>query len=229
MLSVYFGSDRKAVRDRANAAFTSGVTVTTIDAQSFVPGFIIEAASSSSLFGDTQYYLLDTPSSDDVFQTEVQAVLDDMAEASHQFVIMESTLLAAQKKKYAKVTDQLEEFSAISAERFNTFALADALAQKDKKTLWVLLQEAKVAGLREEEIIGVLWWQLKTLKLADRTQTAGEAGVKDFPYNKAKRALAKFAPGEIDTLSRQLLGAYHDAHKGLKDLAFSLEKWVLSV
>ena len=67
------------------------------------------------------------------------------------------------------------------------------------------------------------------MKLAAATSSASEAGVKDFPYNKAKRSLSKFAPGEVDTLSRSLLRTYHDAHKGLVDLSFGFEMWVLSV
>jgi hypothetical protein len=82
-------------------------------------------------------------------------------------------------------------------------------------------------GLSAEEIIGTLWWQLKTLRLAMLTKSAEEAGVKDFPYNKAKRALKNFKDGEIETLSLRLLNLYHDGHAGKCDIDLALEEWVL--
>ena len=229
MLAVFFGSDRKAVRDRAEELFQKGVEIQTIDEHSFTEGVLIDAASSSSLFGEPLQYLIDTPSSDEILREEVENVLKAMASSEHQFIIIETILLAPQKKKYAKEASVIEEFTAESKERFNAFALADALVQKDKKTLWVLLQEAKSAGLREEEIIGTLWWQLKTMRAAALTKSASEAGIKDFPYNKAKRALAKFEKEEVEKLSRSLLKCYHDGHKGLVDVSVGLEMWVLSV
>ncbi len=229
MLAVFFGSDRKAIRDRAEQVFDKNAVVETIDEHSYEIGKLADAVGATSLFGEPLQYLIDTPSIDDNFKDEVENLLKEMSASSYQFVIIESVLLATQKKKYAKYANLVEEFLAESKDRFNAFALADALVQKDKKTLWVLLQEAKNAGLREEEIIGTLWWQLKTMRAAALTKSASEAGIKDFPYNKAKRALAKFEKGEVEKLSRSLLKCYHDGHKGLVDVSVGLEMWVLSV
>ena len=144
-------------------------------------------------------------------------------------MVIEGTLLAAPKKAYAKYAESLEEFKAEKEERFNTFAMADALAAKDKKRLWLLLQEATAAGLAAEEIIGVLWWQLKTLRLAAITNSAREAGLKDFPYNKAKRALVKFKDSELERTSESLLAVYHGGHGGKRDIDLALEQWTLSL
>jgi hypothetical protein len=92
-----------------------------------------------------------------------------------------------------------------------------------------LLQDARAAGLREEEIIGMLWGQLKSLRLAAVTSSADEAGMKDFPYNKSKRALNTFAPGEVLTLSQSLLELYHAGHSGQRDMDIALEQWVLCI
>jgi hypothetical protein len=150
-----------------------------------------------------------------------------MSESQNTFLILEGALLAPVKKSYAKHAASSEEFIAVKNERFNTFAMADALAQKDRRQLWVLLQNAKREGLAAEEIIGMLWWQLKALRLADVTSNAAQAGMKDFPYNKAKRSLAKFAPGEVIKNSHTLLELYHDGHAGLRDIDLALEQWVL--
>ena len=88
---------------------------------------------------------------------------------------------------------------------------------------------ARQAGVSAEEVIGILWWQLKTLRLAAVTKSAPEAGMKDFPYNKAKRALGNFSDGELETLSHSVLRVYHDGHAGKTDIDFALEQFVLSL
>ena len=230
MLQVFYGTDRTAVRDAAqNASEAIGAAPTIIDYAVFVPGTVASSTGAASLFGGSEVFILDTPSDIVEFETEVLGNLADMAASSNVFIILESAILADAKKKYGKHAVKVEEFTAVKAERFNSFALAEALAKKDKKNLWVLLHEAKNAGLRQEEIVGMLWWQLKALRLAKLTKNAEQAGMKDFPYNKAKRALSLFKDGEVEALSRSLLELYHHAHQGTRDMDLALEEWVLRV
>ncbi len=232
MLKLYFGTDRQKVRDAATSFLESNMspdgTVTTLDAQSFVLGQISDALGASSLFGGEEWFVVDTPSADASMAEEIKTHLQEMSESQNTFLILEGALLAPAKKSYAKHAASSEEFTAVKNERFNTFAMADALASKDRRQLWVLLQNAKRAGLAAEEIIGILWWQLKALRLADVTSNAAAAGMKDFPYNKAKRSLAKFIPGEVTAVSQSLLHLYHDGHAGIRDIDLALEQWVLS-
>lgn len=233
MYVVFFGTDRGGVRDAATAhieaKMPADATLTTITATEYQLGQVADALGASSLFGGSEWFVFDTPADNSEFEEAVKESLAEMAESSNTFIILEGPLLAAAKKAYGKHADTLTEFSAEKAERYNAFALAEALAGKDKRRLWVLLQEARLNGLREEEIIGMLWWQLKALRLAALTSSAAEAGMKDFPYNKAKRALAKFTDGEVDRLSRSLLELYHDGHAGMRDMDVALEQWVLGV
>lgn len=231
MLHIFFGSDRGRVRDSAAEHIESkkaaDATVTTIEAGQFESGQLEDALGATSLFGGEEWFILDTPSDNADFDEAVTEVLAELAASANTFVILEGALLAPAKKKYQKHATTFEEFTAEKTERFNTFAMADALASRDKRRLWVLLQEAKLSGSREEEVIGILWWQLKTLRLAAQTASAAEAGMKDFPYNKAKRSLGGFAPGEIERLSQSLLQVYHDGHGGVRDIDLALERWVL--
>ena len=229
MLCVFFGTDRTAIRDAALKESDPIGIPTIIDESSFAQGAIGSATGAASLFGGVECFLIDTPSGDDEFETEVLNNLAEMAASTNIFVVLESALLADAKKKYNKHATKSEEFTAVKAERFNSFALADALAKKDKKNLWMLLNEAFQAGVRSEELVGILWWQLKTMRLAKVTRSAAEAGMKDFPYNKAKRALPLFKEGEIEALSRSLLELYHHGHQGIRDMDLALEEWVLKV
>lgn len=229
MLSVFFGSDRKAVVDATNNAATKNGEVVTIDEQSFVPNQFEDLTANTSLFGEVLTYVIDTPSSEAEFNESCLASLQDMAESQNQFFVIEGALLASVKKKYAKHAATLEEFSADKPERFNTFSLAEAFAKRDKKTLWVLIQEARLLGIKEEEMIGILWWQIKAIRLASVTKTADEAGMKEYPYRKAKQALSKYSEDEILDTARNLLQLYHEGHKGVTDIELSFEKWALTI
>lgn len=232
MLYVYFGSNRQLVRDAATNYIEDNLppdgTLTTLEAGKYELGQLADALGASSLFGGEEWFIIDTPSDNSDLEAEVIDALSEIAESSNTFIILEGGLLAASKKKYTKYANNIEEFTADKAERFNTFAVADALAQRDKRRLWVLVQEAKLNGIREEEIIGILWWQLKALRLAATTNSADEAGMKSFPYTKAKRSLSAFPNNDLDTLSDSLLDLYHKGHAGLADIDLALEAWVLS-
>lgn len=230
MLEVYFGSDRKAVVDAGmSAARAHGFEVVVIDEYGFVPGQLTELVASESLFGGSQMYVLDTPSSTSDFNDACEEALADMATSKNHFYILETTLLAGAKKKYTKHASKVEEFSAERAESFNVFGIADAFARRERRLLWLLIQEARLVGVREEEMIGIIWWQIKALRLAAVTKTSTEAGMKDFPYRKAKQALNKFSEEELSSLARSLLELYHDGHKGLSDTKLALEAWALRV
>ena len=232
MLAVFYGTDRTAVPNRA-ASFLKEkmphVSADTIDGTNAAVGELGTLVDAQSLFGGVEVYIIDTPSANTEFETEVTEHLANMAQSHNVFVVLESGLLAAARKKYERHATEVEEFIAEKPERFNTFAMADALAKRDKKNLWVLLQEAKISGLRPEEITGMLWWQLKSLRLAAMTHHATEAGMKDYPYKKAKAALRNFNHGELEKLSQSLLVLYHEGHQGLTDMDLKLEEWVLSV
>ena len=233
MLKVFYGTDTVAVRQTAFDFVVeqeaTDVTLTYIDSSSYVVGALADAVGATSLFGGSELFVIDTPSSNKDFDAEVKSSLEALTESNNVFVVIEENLLAAPKKQYTKYAESIVEFKGEKVERFNAFAMADALAEKDRKKLWVLLQEAKAAGLSAEEIIGTLWWQLKSMRLAAATGNAAEAGMKDFPYNKAKRALSKFKDDELEKTSRNLLSLYHDGHLGKRDIDLALEKWTLTL
>ena len=233
MYVVFFGTDRGGVRDEAtkyvDANMPEDGKLTTIEAGEFVSGQVTDALGATSLFGGSEWFILDAPASHPDFTEEVQNTLAELAESPNTFIILEDKLLAPAKKKYSKHAAEITEFASGKTEKFNVFLLVDALAEKDKRRLWVLLQEARLNGSRAEEVVGILWWQLKSLRLASLTNSAGEAGMKDFPYNKAKRALNKFSDGELNKLSQSLLELYHDGHAGMNDMDLALEEWVLEL
>ena len=233
MLEVVYGTDSIAIRNAAFAAVdkqqAKGAELHRLESDQYAPGLLADAVGATSLFGSAAVYLIDTPSESADFLAEVLEYAPSMVASSNTFIVIEKNLLVPIKKPLTTAGAILKEHKASATDRFNVFALADALARKDKKTLWLLLQRAMQSGLAAEEIIGTLWWQLKTLRVAAVTNSATEAGMKDYPYNKAKRSLQNFASGELTSLSHSLLQVYHAGHAGEVPLNEALELWVLRV
>lgn len=233
MLYVFFGNDRagarKAAREFIGDTLKHTGEVIEIGDETFVPGTLTELAGGVSLFGGSGVIVLDGLGAVPEYQDELLDSVLLLKDSPNTFIIIEGTLLTDAKKMFTKHAENISEIKKETEKRFNSFALADALCARDKKSLWLLLIDARRNGISDEEIIGTLFWQVKIMRLAERTKSANESGQKDFVYNKAKRALQKFRHGEADSLSKELLSLYHEGHSGKRDLALALERWVLAL
>lgn len=234
MLHVFFGNDVVKVRDRAfkflHTATGEDTLVTRVTPETFEVGMLRDLIGGTSLFGSSQTVVLDTLSEcgAEIFE-DVIASLESMRDSENQFIVIEGPLTAPHKKRVEGKATETFEISGEKAEKFNTFLMTDALLRRDRKSLWLLLQEAWREGVSNEEIAGILFWQLKVLRLVLKTSSAEEAGQKPFVYGKAKRALGSFKEGELEKLSGDLLEVYHDGHLGKHDFGLALEKWTLTV
>lgn len=233
MLTVFYGNDTVEVRRQASEFVDTynakGYDVARYSVEQYSPGLVLNLLQANSLFGGEEIVVFDTPSEGGDFYEAVTSVVGDLVEASLPFVIIEQGMTAAQLKIFTKAGAAVQESKKASSGYFNVFGLADALLAKDKKTLWILLQAARQNGIPSEELIGILWWQLKMVRLTYVTKSASEAGVKDFSYNKAKRGQSKFSKADVEALSWSLLEVYHDGHSGRKDIELGLEGWVLGI
>ncbi len=233
MLSVFFGNDVSNVRKKAllcareSSGEDAGVTRITTDL--YTEGMFVDLAGGTSLFGSIQVVVIDMPSEDVVVLEAVMEQLSLLQESMNHFILIEGALLAAQKRKIEAYAKHMEECTLAKGEKFNAFQLTDALLKRDKKALWLLLREGEREGLSDEQAVGLLFWQIKTLRLVEKTASGEEAGLKPFVYSKAKQALKNFKNGELETLSRDLLTIYHDGHLGKLDINFALEQWVLKL
>ncbi len=233
MLYVYYGSDISLVREKAfsflHTLMKEDTSVTYITPDIYEEGMIIDSAEAVSLFGGEHVFVIDTPSEKPEVFSSVLEKLALMRDSVNHFILIEGALLAAPKKKLEVGASSIEEFVKEKTTKFNAFSLTDAFTRRDKKSLWLLLTEAWSEGLSNEEIVGILFWQVKILRLVERTKSADEAGQKPFVYQKAKQALRNFKQGELDRLSQELVTIYHEGHGGKRDMTTALEGWVLSL
>lgn len=233
MFELFFGSDVSGARIQALKAVHElcgdGGEARTITPQDFSEALLRDALGATSLFRTQEVIVIDTLSEDADAYTVLLDLLPALEESGNTFCVIETKLNAKDRATFEKHAKKVTECVAKETKEFNPFALSDALRERDKKTLWILLQEAWAGGRPNEEIIGTLFWQLKMLRLAERTKSAEEAGQKPFVYDKAKRALKKFKEGELEKISQDLLMLYHEGHTGKVDIALSLERWVLKL
>jgi DNA polymerase III delta subunit len=104
------------------------------------------------------------------------------------------------------------------------FKLTDAVAGRDIKRAWLVFRQLLDNGMVAHQMIGMLWWQMKTLLLVASTKT--NPGLKPFVYTKNKKALEKFTLPEIQEKTLGLLDVYHQGHMG-DDIEVLLEQWIL--
>lgn len=232
MLYVFSGGDiietRKRALDFIGKAETDGARVSIVLPESFEVGAVSSVSQSMSLFGGRECIVFDTLSENTEAYTELLENAEALSAAPHTVVVIEGKLSVDDAKIFTQYAKECFESKAPAKDFFNPFSMADALAKKDKKMLWVLLTRAVDAGLTPEEIIGTLFWQLKSIRLTRVTKTAADADMKDFPYNKAKAAAKNFNPEELERLSTELITVYHEGHLG-RDINLALERWVLTV
>jgi hypothetical protein len=233
MLHVFLGSDTVAVRKAALAALTpyeaSGVVPARLDAETYETGALAHHLGGVSLFGGEAVCVLDTPSEHHEYLEAVTAALPELAASATVFLLIETAPLADYRRALQKHATDITELKAEAKAKGDPFALGNAFMARDKKTLWITLTKELMAGVPPEALVGSLWFQLKSLRLAALTKTAEEAGMKEFPYKKAKAALSKYSLPEVERLSASLLAVYHEGHGEKGDMAVGLERWVLSV
>ena len=231
MLYVFVGNDGVVVRKDAHVFLdTLEGEVVRITAESYSPGMLIDHVYAQSLFGESPGpVVLDFLSEADGALESFEEDIDLYAQSERVFVLLDTKPRAAYEKKlriHAEKYTESEERD--EKEGFNTFLLADAFLRRDKKSLWVLLMRAYASGVSPEEVAGVLFWQIKSLLLVAVAQSAEQAGMKEYPYKKAKSALKLFTTESLVEISSSLLTVYHRGHSE-GDMSIDLERFLLRV
>jgi len=240
MLYVYFGEDTEAARGKVQATISSMLAKSPealyfrITSDDIATHSITELTQSQGLFKSEYVVLLDTLLATKEGEAYVLDALADIAESPHPFFVLEGKLLAPVRKKFEKQAAKMQEFTLTkgktSEESFNMFALTDALGARDTKQLWMLFREAKSRGVSDEEIHGLLFWMLKSLVLAANSRSAQEAGMKPYPFDKAKRYVRNFSsPDEIVEHMKTMALLPHRAHSRSTPIEIELERFILSL
>ncbi len=159
--------------------------------------------------------------------------LKDLKESQNIFILREGETDKATLTKIEKNAEKVQEFALANApqkkEEFKIFSLTDAFGRRDRKALWVLYQQAKLANVEDEQIHGILFWQVKNMLVSMQTKSAADAGLNPFVFTKAQGFARNFKNEELVKKSAELVELYHDARRGIHELGSAMECFILSI
>jgi len=190
-----------------------------------------ELANTQGLFQSRYIIEFDGLFAAKIFQKEKEAI-ERLAHSDNIFLVLEEKIpkkIFDSLKKNAEKTSEEKATLNVEKKEFSAFSLADALAGRDKKKLWVLFRESIARKYVLEELHGILFWQAKMLVLAHKTNSPDEAGVSPYPYNKARAARENYSLEEAEILLHSFSEAILESRAKNISLEHSLEKVILTL
>jgi DNA polymerase III delta subunit len=230
MIAIFYGNDRLRLVKEANAFIGKQDVdeIISFDETNVSAEEILNFAEQGALFGGKKLIRLDGSLEVEEILKVIIDEVELLAKSDNIFVFIESSILASDLKKIKSHAKICQEFKTLEKkkETFNVFSLADALARRDKKTLWVMYQKALRSGKSPEEISGTLFWQLKTLAILEQ---GGGSTLSPYVVSKNKMAVKNFKTGEILDITSRLIQGYHRARRGVGDMEVVIERLILSI
>ncbi len=247
MIYFYYGTDTESARKKAKITVDSllskkpDATLIKIGDEDLSLDKIMELAGSQALFSSKYivflYKTFDNKENKELILKNVK----EFAGSDNIFIFAEGKMDKASLAKIEKNAEKVQEFVkpektlnkkeklALIGEKIDFFEFADALGRRDKRGLWVLYQDALAEQVPAEEVHGIFFWQVKSMLLGRLCKTAEDAGMKSFPFEKARGYSRNYKDGELENLSSKLVSMYHEAHRGNEDFYIALERFILSL
>lgn len=153
--------------------------------------------------------------------------LDEMKDSSHVFILFEDK----EVKDISKRSEKIEEHSSkakVVKEFSKIFILTDAIGKRDKKRSWSTYQELLLSGMSPDEILPMIFWQIKGMLAVSYSKNKEGSGLKPFVYSKSKKYSENYSKEELKEISRKLVNVLYGARKG-KDMSVGLERMILSI
>ncbi len=236
MFYIFYGTNTDVSREKANELIKrlrgdEGGFFERVTADTFDPDALSARVEESGLFSGDIVTVLDSvcaaPEAGEVVETMIK-----------EFTLSPNAFILIEQKLSKKFIDSCEDAGAIIThsegakkgkewEDKPIFSFADAYARGDKKTAWALLEKLRAEGTRGEEIIGTLFWRLKTMFLAKISRSAEEVGLKPFVYGGARRLAEDYTKEELQEKLGDLVTLRHETWRNSGDLETALEKFVL--
>lgn len=235
MLTIYFGTDSLGLRTEMlkKAGAVDGAALLRFDEVTITIPALQDSLGVTGLFDTTTVVVLDSVLENSHCKDEVLDLLEHFQKSRNHYFLLAGDVLAAERKKFEKCGAMLVEKDSLKkAAGFTnaSFALADAVGRRDKKTAWVLYRKGVMQGTTPQEVCGTLIWQMRLIVLAHVSKSAGVAGVTDFPFKKAQSFTKYYSLSDAKHLLTYLLGVYHfDPEMNTGNTELALEKMILSL
>jgi DNA polymerase III delta subunit len=242
MLYVFHGTDISKSLEKARHLIDSlrakkpDASYVPINADNWHASIVEEHLGGQGLFSNKYIVFLDRVTENDEAKEAISGFVQAMNESTNIFVTLEGKLNAELKKVFEKhaekvvVTDLPAVGKSFGAKGdFNVFALADAVGNRDRARSWAIYRQAIDQGLESESILGTLFWQMKSMIVANEGKSAAETGLSPFVFSKSKKYSSNYSVSELKTFLTRLITLYHDGHRGMVDLELATEKLLLEL
>ena len=197
---------------------------------------------SSSLFGGVaECLILEGIGESEEAWKLLLILVESMAESPKSFFVIESDIgdevLDLLKIGGAKISDFREKKEnkwkqkfnpPAGGDKYNPFALADAVGKKSAKEAWIEYERARLAGAEPEELHGRVWGKARDM-IASEKATAEELGLHPFVHQKAKADFKNWSKEKLDNFTDKLLDIYHQSRLGGDELDLAMEKLLLNI
>jgi len=239
MLYVLYGTDTDKSREKLHRlvdvlrAKKPDATYVRITDETFDPDELDQLVGGQGLFEQKLIVVFNEVFLDADAKAVVVKRLKDMAKSENIFLIRETIVDTSTRKKFEKYAEKVEEHNvatpASKSNPFSIFELSDELGVRNAKKLWVLYHSAKRHNISDEEIHGILLWQVKSMLLAEICGNAEDAKLNPFVFRKAKQFVKNYNKDETRQLSSDLVKLYHESRRGGPPLGIALECFILSI
>lgn len=199
-----------------------------VDSENLSVEMINEYSGAQSLFAQKYIVTMLRVLENKEISDEIVDLVKQIAESENVFIWCEEKVTAKDLKKiekYATKVLQIGEKKEYIQDK-GDFALAEAFVRGDRKNAWILYLEA-IQKMDVEKVFGSLWWQVKAILLAKKTKTAEEAGMKSFPYSKAKAVANKYDETVICKIADKMIDLYNQSRLGEGEMSVNLERFLL--
>jgi len=239
MLYVFHGSDHDSSLKKAQTLLNSlrakkpDAAFVRVDADSWNPALIEENLGGQGLFSNKYIVFIDRVGENSEAKEKIVDFIPAMNESTNIFIVLEGKLNVELKKDFEKHAEKVvvsdeKGVNVKFKKEFNIFALGDALGDRNALKAWSIYREAVDNGLEAENVLGTLFWQAKSIAIAQTAKSGTEAGLNPFVFGKSKRYGTNYSMDEINKLVSDLVILYHNGHRGLCDLELSIEKLLLN-
>ena len=188
------------------------------DTESFDNAKMQEYIGGQGLFSNKYIVFLDRLCEDKEIKEQFIEKLKEIKESENIFIILEGKIDKVTAGKIEKrsekfinsdLTEKEIEEKDNKKEELNIFEIANALARRNKKEIWMIYRQLIDSGKVPEEIHGVLFWKAKTMLIAGGT------------HNWEKE--------ELQDLLDKLITVYHEARRGNGEIEIGVERVVLHI
>jgi DNA polymerase III delta subunit len=230
---LIYGSDNSARQKEVNSIisdfYKKGFEPLRMGDVDFDESAFLNHILSDNLFGKRSVLVLSHCLSGSEPRLFLDSKRKEIEETETPIVFVESDFLKKDFPLFKKSFKEVREFKKVKSlenKRYNIFPLIEAVVSGNKKSGWLLLQDAIKAEVSAEEIFNLLFWQYKTLSLVSTGATAEDLKMKPFVYTKSKRLISRYSSKDLRQKMFTIIKLFQES-RFEKDGFERLEKYIL--